>query len=99
MFILIQRSQSTEVKSEPDQQRDEFVIRFKEEEGFHEYLMKVLCQQLESILNDINHLKTNPQTNFFVYDCESYNEKELFNYLSKIWMYFIFKVYYFCIQW
>ena len=86
-FVLYsQRNKSNTTKSEPDEENlDDFLQQLKVDESFHGYLMKVLNQQLDSILNDINHLKTNPQTNLFVYDCESYTEKELFTFLSKIW--------------
>ncbi len=83
---MIHRNKSSSVKHEPDDQLDEFLTLLKVDDDFHTYLMQVLNQQLESIINDINHLKTKPQTDLFVYDCESYNEKELFSFLSKIWM-------------
>ena len=68
-----------------DESVTEFVQQLQVDENFHKYLMKVLNQQLELIINELNHLKTNPLTTPFVYDCESYSDKELFNFLSKIW--------------
>lgn len=69
-----------------DETLEEFLIQVKVDEHFHNYLMQVLNQQLDLILNETNHLKTNANTNSFVYDPESFNDKELFKYLFNIWM-------------
>lgn len=72
-----------------DETMDEFLMQMKLEDSFHDYLIQVLNQQLESILNETNLYKvdaSSSSTNSNVrYDCESYDDRELFKYLQQIW--------------
>ncbi len=81
-----------------DETLDEFLTQIRLEDNFETYLMSILTHNLESILNETNNFK--PVLNnfgqvsktgqaspaFSAYDCESYNDKDLFKYLNQIWM-------------
>lgn len=69
-----------------DETLEEFLLQVKVDDHFHNYLMKVLNQQLDLILNEASHLKTNAKTNYIIYDAEAYNDKDLFKFLNQIWM-------------
>lgn len=58
----------------------------RKEKILKDYVMSVLGQQLDELLADATASKTKPNTSSPVYDCESYNDKQLFEYLFQIWM-------------
>ena len=69
-----------------DETIEEFATQLKIDENFHNYLMKVINQQLEFILCDANQMKTTIYTTQFVYDCESFNDNDTFKFLSQLWV-------------
>ena len=96
-------SDSSEFEQSADESLEEFLMQVRLEDSFHAYLMKILNQQLESILGETNNFKVSAQSSSsssktgvhqaamcstVVYDCESYTEPQLFKYLNQIWVIF-----------
>lgn len=72
-----------------DETISDFLMQLRLDDNFLNYLLKVLNQQLEFLLNESNNIKTNDKLHTIqMYDCESYNDQELFNYLFHIWSLF-----------
>jgi hypothetical protein len=69
-----------------DETIEQLATQLKIDENFHNYLMKVINQQLEFILCDANQMKTTIYTTQFVYDCESFNDNDIFKFLSQLWV-------------
>ena len=79
-----------------EESMDDFLVQAKVDEHFHDYLINVLNHQLDALFEDANRLNLSANTHFghsntytqsTLYDCESFSDKELFDYLSTIWMY------------
>jgi hypothetical protein len=77
---------TNKMQHEFDEKLDDFVERLRANDKFHNYLMKVVCQHLELLLAEAKQLKLDALTESIVYDCESYNEKQVWDYLYQIWM-------------
>jgi hypothetical protein len=72
-----------------DETITDFLMQLRLDDNFLNYLLRVLNQQLEFLLNESNNIKMNDKSNkMLVYDCESYNDQELFNYLFQLWTLF-----------
>lgn len=72
-----------------DEAISDFLMQLRLDDNFLNYLLKVLNQQLDFMLNESNNVKMNDKPNQAqIYDCESYNDQELFNYLFQLWTLF-----------
>jgi hypothetical protein len=72
-----------------DESISDFLMQLRLDDSFLNYLLKVLNQQLDFLLNESNIMKINEKSNQIqIYDCESFNDQELFNYLFQLWIQF-----------
>ena len=76
----------------PTKLEDNDMGQMKNDSIFKDYLMNVLSQQLEDLLTEATMAKTIPNSWSRVYNCEAYNDKQLFDYLNQIWMYLIYLI-------
>jgi hypothetical protein len=72
---------------------DSMVHHIKQDKYFFNYIIKVLLYQLDVLLSQATLSKTTSTSNLMVYDCESYNDKQLFEYLFEIWTFVVFVFY------